>query len=57
MGRCPRHTRAEGSRTEEAARIEFMITSAPTYGLITDLETDKFGTPWLVDERFQICAN
>ena len=26
-----------------AARTEFMITSATIYGLITDLETDKFG--------------
>jgi len=28
-----------------AAKVDFMITSAPTYGLITDLETDKFGIP------------
>jgi uncharacterized protein YcsI (UPF0317 family) len=28
-----------------AAKVEFMITSAPTYGLITDIETDKFGIP------------
>jgi len=28
-----------------AAKVEFMITSAPTYGFITDLETDKVGIP------------
>jgi len=29
----------------QAAKVEFMITSAPTYGFITDIEADKFGIP------------
>jgi len=28
-----------------ASKVDFMITSAPTYDLITDLETDRFGIP------------